>query len=173
MTAVGHRCHMLCMHHLVCLFVIFHVVKETLLTEFRLHSAAQRISFQWAETEFPYLNAIAKNVINRKRVSVLLTIIYCRLIVTLLNALNKWIKSQFSSSFIQLIRWFHFRKWRSRCNSFCIKWAMHSFMQGVSIGLAFSMLKDGKICFPLPHPPSSWPLGIRWVLLQYKCWWWR
>lgn len=148
MTAVGHRCHMLCMHHLVCLFVILYVAKETLLTEFRLHSASQRISFQWAETEFPYLNTIAKNLTNWTWVSVLLTIIYCRLIVTLLNAMNKWIKSQFSSSFIQLIRWFHFRKWGSKCNSFCIKWAVRSFMQGISISLAMSVLKDGMICFP-------------------------
>ena len=43
---------MLCMHCLICLFVILHVVKEILLPEFRMPSASQKISFQWTETEF-------------------------------------------------------------------------------------------------------------------------
>ena len=148
MTAVGHRCHMLCMHCLICLFVILHVVEEILLTEFRMHSASQKISFQWTETEFPYLNTTAKNLTNWTWVSVL-TIIYCRLIVTHLNTLNKWIKSQVSSAFFQFIRWFHFRKWGSRCDSLCNKWTIHSFMQGISIGLAISVLKDEMIRFPI------------------------
>lgn len=157
MTAVGPRCHILCMYHLICLFVILHVVKETLLTEFRLHSASQRISFQWAETEFPHLNAIAKNLTNWTRVSVLLRIIYCTLIVTHLNTLDKWIKSQFSSSFIQFIRWFHFRKWGSRCNSFCIKWAVHLFMQGVSIGLALCAKRWNDLFSPCQS--DHWTYG--------------
>lgn len=161
MTAVGHRCHMLCMHHLICVFVILHVVEETLLTEFRLHSASQRISFQWAETEFPYLNATAKHLIIWTWVSVLLTIIYCRLIVTHLNTLNKWIKSQFSSSFIQFIRWFRFRKWGSRCDSLCNKWTIHSFMQGISIGLAISAERwDGVF----PHCQ-----GDHWAYGGWRC----
>lgn len=161
MTAVGHRCHMLCMHHLICVFVILHVVEETLLTEFRLHSASQRISFQWAETEFPYLNATAKHLIIWTWVSVLLTIIYCRLIVTHLNTLNKWIKSQFSSSFIQFIRWFCFRKWGSRCDSLCNKWTIHSFMQGISIGLAISAERwDGVF----PHCQ-----GDHWAYGGWRC----